>query len=98
MSDEHFSRETLERFFRSELGEMETQSLVRHLLRQCPQCTPVLREVAQSRNFRHLMLQGGVADACAEGGVRGALELREEMGTGTGPRIAAGVMRMLRRA
>jgi hypothetical protein len=57
MVDEHFSRVSLERFFRSELSRGEARNLVRHLLRRCPQCTGLLREVANGESF-HLLLRG----------------------------------------
>ena len=57
MADDHFSRETLERFFRSELPREETRDLVRHLLRRCPQCSRLLQEVSQRDNFQ-LLLRG----------------------------------------
>jgi hypothetical protein len=57
MMDEHFSRETLERFFRSELSREESRDFVRHLLRQCPRCSQMAREVAQRENFQ-LLLRG----------------------------------------
>jgi len=64
MEDEHFSHETVDRFFRSELSRGETRAFVRHLLRQCPRCTRVLREVG-----RRLSLQFRVAGV-AETAVR----------------------------
>jgi anti-sigma factor RsiW len=57
MADDHFSRETLERFLRSELSREETRGLVRHLLRRCPQCSRLLQEVSQRDNFQ-LLLRG----------------------------------------
>lgn len=57
MVDEHFSRVTLERFFRSELSRQETRDFVRHLLRRCPQCSRLLREVSQREKFQ-LLLRG----------------------------------------
>jgi hypothetical protein len=57
MVDEHFSREILERFFRSELSREESRNFVRHLLRQCPRCSQLAREVAQKKNFE-LVLRG----------------------------------------
>jgi len=57
MADEHFSRVSLERFFRSELSRGEARDLVRHLLRRCPQCTRLLREVSNGESF-HLLLHG----------------------------------------
>jgi hypothetical protein len=55
MADEHFSRVSLERFFRSALSRQEARELVRHLLRRCPQCTRLLREVSNGESF-HLLL------------------------------------------
>jgi hypothetical protein len=57
MVDDHFSRETLERFFRSELSREEIRDFVRHLLRRCPQCSRLLGEVSQRENFQ-LLLRG----------------------------------------
>jgi len=57
MADDHFSRETLERFLRSELSREETRGLVRHLLRRCPQCSRLVQEVSQRDNFQ-LLLRG----------------------------------------
>lgn len=57
MVDHHFSRETLERFYRSELSREETRGFVRHLLRRCPQCSRLLGEVSRSDNFQ-LLLRG----------------------------------------
>ena len=57
MRDEHFSRDTAEQFFRSELPQSEAMLFVRHLLRQCPACGKVLREIAQRRNFRLVLLR-----------------------------------------
>ena len=51
MADDHFSRETLLRFFRSQLSRGECRGFVRHLLRQCPRCEAMLREVSDSRDF-----------------------------------------------
>jgi hypothetical protein len=61
MADEHFARVTLERFFRSELSREEARDLVRHLLRRCPRCTGVLRDVANQDSFQ--MLFHGLEDA-----------------------------------
>ncbi|HEX4499198.1 MAG TPA: hypothetical protein VIE43_26210 [Thermoanaerobaculia bacterium] len=61
MADEHFARVTLERFFRSELSREEARDLVRHLLRRCPQCTGVLRDVANQESVQ--MLLYGLDDA-----------------------------------
>jgi hypothetical protein len=63
MADEHFSRETIERFFRSELSREEARGFVRHLLRQCPQCSKLLREVSQRGNFQ--LLLRGLEDAAS---------------------------------
>jgi hypothetical protein len=57
MPDDHFSRDTIERFFRSELSHEETRGFVRHLLRRCPQCSRLLQEVSQRDNFQ-LLLRG----------------------------------------
>jgi len=54
MVDDHFSRETLLRFFRSQLSRSECRGIVRHLLRQCPRCEAMLTEVSDSRDFRLL--------------------------------------------
>ena len=56
MADDHFSKETLERFLRSELSQQENRSFVRHLLRQCPRCHRLLRELSPREDFRMLML------------------------------------------
>jgi hypothetical protein len=61
MADEHFSRVSLERFFRSELSRGEARDIVRHLLRRCPRCTALLREVANGESFQ--MLLRGLEDA-----------------------------------
>lgn len=55
MADDHFSRETIERFLRSELSRDENRNFVRHLLRQCPLCSPLLRDVARRQDFRYLI-------------------------------------------
>jgi hypothetical protein len=56
MADDHFSKDILERFLRSELSREENRSFVRHLLRRCPRCTLLLRELAPREDFRMLML------------------------------------------
>ena len=61
MTDDHFSRETLERFLRLELSREETRGFVRHLLRRCPQCCRLLQEVSQRDNFQ--LLFRGLEDA-----------------------------------
>ena len=61
MADDHFSRETVERFLRSELSRDENRDFVRHLLRQCPLCSPLLRDVARRQDFRFLIR--GLEDA-----------------------------------
>ena len=61
MADDHFSRETLERFLHSELSREETRGFVRHLLRRCPQCSRLLQEVSQRDNFQ--LLFRGLEDA-----------------------------------
>ena len=55
MADEHFSHEVIERFFRSELSRGESREFVRHLLRQCPRCSRLLREVARGQNLLSLI-------------------------------------------
>ncbi|HEY2293996.1 MAG TPA: hypothetical protein VGM86_25115 [Thermoanaerobaculia bacterium] len=57
MADVCFSRETLECFFRSELSKVESRDVVRHLLRQCSQCSRLVREVARRESFQ-LLLRG----------------------------------------
>jgi hypothetical protein len=57
MVDACFSRETLERFFRSELSREESRGFVRHLLRQCPRCSRLVREVVRRESFQ-LLLRG----------------------------------------
>jgi hypothetical protein len=61
MADEHFSRDTLERFFRSELSREESRDFVRHLLRQCPRCSRLVREVSRGASFQ--LLLRGLAEA-----------------------------------
>jgi hypothetical protein len=63
MADEHFSHEVIARFFRSELSRRETRDLVRHLLRQCPRCSQLLRAAVQGQDFR--LLVGGVDKAAS---------------------------------
>ena len=55
MADEHFSYEAIERFFRSELSRGESREFVRHLLRQCPRCSGLIREIAHGRSFNFLV-------------------------------------------
>lgn len=54
MGDEHFSHEVIERFFRSELSRGENREFVRHLLRQCPRCSRLVREVAHGQTLQAL--------------------------------------------
>jgi hypothetical protein len=63
MTDEHFSAETIQRFFRSELPRDQVRGFVRHLMRQCPRCRRLLRQVSQRQEFRLLIrsLEGGAA-------------------------------------
>jgi hypothetical protein len=61
MADDHFSRETIERFLRSDLSRDENRDFIRHLLRQCPLCSPLLRDVARRQDFRFLIR--GLEDA-----------------------------------
>jgi len=94
MRDEHFSLDTAERFIRSELPQSESMRFVRHLLRQCPSCSRVLREVAQRRNFRVMLLKGteGLGEPCE------VLLDRLKGRTAAKPRAGAGPWRMIRRA
>jgi hypothetical protein len=55
MADEHLSAETIELFFRSGLSRDEARDFVRHLLRQCPECSRQLQAVAQRQDFRFLI-------------------------------------------
>ena len=55
MADEHPSLETIERFLQSELSREQARDLVRHLLKQCPECTRRLQAVAQRQDFRFLI-------------------------------------------
>ena len=55
MADEHLSVETIELFFRSELSRDEARDFVRHLLKQCPECSRRLQSVAQRQDFRFLI-------------------------------------------
>jgi hypothetical protein len=55
MADEHFSHEVIERFFRAELSRGENREVVRHLLRRCPRCCRLVREVAHGRNLNCLV-------------------------------------------
>ena len=57
MADACFSRETLERFFRSELSREEARDFVRHLLRQCPRCSRLVRGATRGDSFQ-LLLRG----------------------------------------
>jgi hypothetical protein len=57
MADACFSRAILERFFRSELSREESRDFVRHLLRQCPRCSRLVREAAR-RESCQLLLRG----------------------------------------
>ena len=50
MADEHFSQEVIERFFRMELSRGENREFVRHLLRQCPRCSRLVREFAHGQS------------------------------------------------
>ena len=55
MADDHFSRETVLRFLQSELSRDESRDFVRHLLRQCPECSRLIQEVSQRQDFRFLI-------------------------------------------
>lgn len=61
MTDSHFSPETIERFYRSELTREETRDFVRHLLKRCPSCCRIVQEVSQRENFQ--LLVRGLEDA-----------------------------------
>ena len=91
MTDEHFSRHTVEQFFRSELQQAEMMLFVRHLLRRCPGCCGLVREVTQSRTFRLVLLQGG-----SDSGEPMLDRLRPDVGLR--PRLFASPTRMIRRA
>ncbi|HEX3556416.1 MAG TPA: hypothetical protein VIA62_24615 [Thermoanaerobaculia bacterium] len=67
---------------------------VRHLLRQCPSCGKVLREIAQKRHFRLALLR-----ASEDSGSYGEKLLDGLRGRGGAKaRDAAGPWRMIRRA
>ena len=93
MRDEHFSRDTAEQFFRAELPQSESMRFIRHLLRQCPSCSGMLREIAQRRNFRVMLLRGteGLGEPCE------VLLDRLKGRTAMKPRAGAGPWRMIRR-
>jgi hypothetical protein len=55
MTDDHFSRQTVLRFLQSELSRDETREFVRHLLKQCPECSRLVQEVSQRQDFRFLI-------------------------------------------
>ena len=55
MAEDHFSRETVLHFLQSELSKDETRDFVRHLLRQCPECSRLVQEVSQRQDFRFLI-------------------------------------------
>lgn len=55
MADDHFSRQSVWRFLQSELSRDENRDFVRHLLKQCPQCSRLIREVSQRQDFRFLI-------------------------------------------
>lgn len=65
MADEHFSSETIQQFFRSELTREQNRGFVRHLLRQCPQCRQRLQQISGQREFRFLIraLEEGASEA-----------------------------------
>lgn len=66
MADACFSRETLERFFRSELSKAESRDFVRHLLRQCPRCSRLVREATRRESFQLLLRGLEQAALCSE--------------------------------
>ncbi|MEA2605206.1 MAG: hypothetical protein QOF89_6198 [Acidobacteriota bacterium] len=90
MIDEHFSRYTVEQFFRSALSQAEMMPFVRHLLRQCPACCGLVREVVQSRSFRLVLLRGGSDSEPMQDRLRPDIVAR--------PRLFAVPTRMIRRA
>ena len=53
--EDHFSRETLERFLRAELPREEIRDFVRHVLRRCPRCSGLLREVSRRADVQALL-------------------------------------------
>ena len=55
MADDHFSRQVVLRFLQSELTRDETRNFVRHLLKQCPECSRLVQEVSQRQDFRFLI-------------------------------------------
>lgn len=55
MADGHFSRDSVARFLRAELSRDETRDFVRHLLKQCPECSRLLQEISQRQDFRFLI-------------------------------------------
>jgi len=55
MADVHFSRDSVGRFLRAELSREEARDFVRHLLRQCPECSRLLEEISQRQDFRFLI-------------------------------------------
>ncbi len=91
MTDEHFSRYTVEQFFRSELAQGEMMLFVRHLLRRCPGCCRLVRDVTQSRNFRLVLLRGG-----SDSGEPVPDRLRPDLAAR--PRLFVVPTRMIRRA
>ena len=93
MRDEHFSQDAVELFLRSELPQHESMRLVRHLLRQCPSCNRVLREITHRRNFRLMLQRGieGLGEPCE------VLLDRLKGRTQSKPRTGAGPWRLIRR-
>ena len=95
MTDEHLSVMAIERFFRSELSKDEARDIVRHLLRQCPDCSRRLQTVAQRQDFR--LLIRGLEDSAFRFDpdpfrmiLRRILRLVEQEEIRTGPRQSSG--------
>lgn len=66
MGDEHFPRESIERFMKAELSREETREIVRHLLARCPSC--VAAASAAMRRHDLDSLPEGEPGAAAPGG------------------------------
>jgi hypothetical protein len=99
MRDEHFSYDTVELFFRSELPQSESMRFIRHLLRQCPSCSRVLREIAQRRNFRVMLQRSveGLGEPCEVLLDRLKGRTGAKSRTGVKPRAGSGPWRLIRR-
>lgn len=55
MTDDHFSRQVVMRFLQSDLSRDELRDFVRHLLKQCPECSRLVQDVSQRQDFRFLI-------------------------------------------